>query len=264
VALASPAHRGVLTQSANALLEGGTSPAVEGDDDDVSCSRDRPRIRAEIVEQQKLIHDLLATGGAILADRPVASLKETAGEHIETTDPVLRLRVLSGLTSNVSLSAAREIAAKTDSNVADSITLQVALGAAGVLVSILLAWALVATTRRQTAHFRSLVTSSTDLVLVLADGNCRYASSAVERLTGRPYSQLTGKGILEVIHEDDREAFQTARTRQRKGSCSGCAEPGATSRRPRIRATGRARAVELARHHRTSAWPGADEAGAAP
>jgi diguanylate cyclase (GGDEF)-like protein/PAS domain S-box-containing protein len=211
-AQASPQRTGVLlTQSVNALLNGGTAPAVEGDDDDVVLQRESdPRIRAEIVEQQKLIRDLLATGNAFLAGRAGSSFTETAGEHIATTDPLLRLRVLSALTSNVSLSAAREVAAKTDHNVTDTITLQIALGAVGVLVSVLLAWALVATTRRQTAHFRSLVTSSTDLVLVLAGSACRYASTAVERLTGQPQSQLTGKGILRVIHEDDVERFQAA------------------------------------------------------
>jgi diguanylate cyclase (GGDEF)-like protein/PAS domain S-box-containing protein len=209
---ASPQRTGaLLTQSVNALLNGGTAPTVEGDDDEVVLEREtNPRIRAEIVEQQKLIHDLLAYGNAFVAGRDVTSLPETAGEHINTDDPLLRLRVLSALTSNVSLSSAREIAAETDRNVTDTITLQVALGAIGVLVSLLLAWALVATTRRQTAHFRSLVTSSTDLVLVLAAGNCRYASTAVERLTGQPHAQLVGKGILRVIHPDDLERFEAA------------------------------------------------------
>jgi len=212
---ASPQRTGVLlTQSVNALLNGGTAPAVEGDDDDVMLERETdPRIRAEIVEQQKLIRDLLANGNAFLARR-TGKLPETAGERITTTDPLQRLRVLSALTSNVSLSAAREIAARTDRNVKQTITLQVALGAVGILVSVLLAWALVATTRRQTAHFRSLVSSSTDLVLVLAGDSCRYASTAVERLTGQPQSQLTGKGILRVIHEEDVERFQAA---QRSG-----------------------------------------------
>ncbi|MGN6796520.1 MAG: PAS domain-containing protein, partial [Gaiellaceae bacterium] len=211
-AQASPQRTGVLlTQSVNALLNGGTAPAVEGDDDDVVLQREaNPRIRAEIMEQQKLIHDLIATGNAFLSGRETTSVQETAGEHIATTDQLLRLRVLSALTSNVSLSSAREIVANTDRNVANTITLQIGLGAAGVLISLLLAWALVATTRRQTAHFRSLVTSSTDLVLVLAGGNCRYASTAVERLTGQPQSQLTGKGILRVIHEDDLTRFQSA------------------------------------------------------
>ena len=212
---ASPQRTGVLlTQSVNALLNGGTAPAVEGDDDDVMLERETdPRIRAEIVEQQKLIRDLLANGNAFLARR-TGKLPETAGERITTTDPLQRLRVLSALTSNVSLSAAREIAARTDRNVKQTITLQVALGAVGILVSVLLAWALVATTRRQTAHFRSLVSSSTDLVLVLAGDSCRYASTAVERLTGQTQSQLTGKGILRVIHEEDVERFQAA---QRSG-----------------------------------------------
>ncbi|HEY1514667.1 MAG TPA: diguanylate cyclase [Gaiellaceae bacterium] len=212
---ASPQRTGVLlTQSVNALLNGGTAPAVEGDDDDVMLERETdPRIRAEIVEQQKLIRDLLANGNAFLARR-TGKLPETAGERITTTDQLQRLRVLSALTSNVSLSAAREIAARTDRNVKQTITLQVALGAVGILVSVLLAWALVATTRRQTAHFRSLVSSSTDLVLVLAGDSCRYASTAVERLTGQPQSQLTGKGILRVIHEEDVERFQAA---QRSG-----------------------------------------------
>jgi diguanylate cyclase (GGDEF)-like protein/PAS domain S-box-containing protein len=209
---ASPQRTGVLlTQSVNALLNGGAVPAVEGDDDEVLLQGETdPRIRAEIAEQRKLIHDLLATGTGLLSNSPVSSLTETAGESIQTSDPLLRLRVLSALTSNVSLSSAREIAAQTDRNVSDTITLQVALGAAGVLVSLLLAWALIATTRRQTAHFRSLVTSSTDLVLVLADSTCRYASAAVERLTGRSHSQLTGKGILDVIHDEDRERFRAA------------------------------------------------------
>ena len=211
-AQASPQRTGVLlTQSVNALLNGGTAPAVEGDDDAVVLQPETdPRIRAEIVEQQKLIHDLIATGNAFVSGGQVSSVQETAGEHIGTTDQLLRLRVLSALTSNVSLSSAREIVANTDRNVNDTITLQIALGAVGVVVSLLLAWALVATTRRQTAHFRSLVTSSTDLVLVLAGGNCRYASTAVERLTGQPQAQLTGKGIVRVIHEDDLARFQAA------------------------------------------------------
>jgi len=211
-AQASPQRTGVLlTQSVNALLNGGTAPAVEGDDDAVVLQPETdPRIRAEIVEQQKLIHDLIATGNAFVSGGQVSSVQETAGEHIATTDQLLRLRVLSALTSNVSLSSAREIVANTDRNVNDTITLQIALGAVGVVVSLLLAWALVATTRRQTAHFRSLVTSSTDLVLVLAGGNCRYASTAVERLTGQPQAQLTGKGIVRVIHEDDLARFQAA------------------------------------------------------
>ncbi|HZU19946.1 MAG TPA: diguanylate cyclase [Gaiellaceae bacterium] len=209
---ANPEHTAaLLAQSAAALLNGGSAPTVEGDDDGVTLPAETdPRIRAQIAQQLKLIHDLVSTGSALLAGRPVDSVPLTAGEHITVRDPLLRLRVLSALTSNVSLDTARSIAGQTDQNVAQSITLQIALGGIGVLVSILLAWALVTTTRRQTAHFRSLVTSSTDLVLVLTAGGCRYASASVERMTGRPQSELTGKRIVEFVHPDDREKFERA------------------------------------------------------
>ncbi len=212
-AAVNPRHTAaLLADSARALLNGGVAPAVEGDDDDATLERETdPRIRAQIAEQQKLIHDLAAAGSAFESGRSAARLSATAGERLSDATPLMRVRVLAALTSNVSLDVARSIAAQTDCNVASSIRLQIGLGGAGILVSILLAWALVTTTRRQTAHFRSLVDSSTDLVLVLAPGGCRYASTSVERLTGRKLPELAGKRILDVVHEDDRDAFEQAR-----------------------------------------------------
>lgn len=209
-AQADPARTGLLlAQSAKALLDGGVAPAVEGDDDDVRIvAQTQPAIRRQLLEQQKLIHDLLATGAAYVAGRPVDALPETAGERIADQGALMRLRILSGLTSNTSLDVARAIAAQTDRNVSDSIALQLALGIGGVLASVLLAWALISTTRRQTAHFRSLVTSSTDLVLVLTEDGCRYASPSVERLTGHPPADLFGSAIFELVHEDDRDALR--------------------------------------------------------
>jgi diguanylate cyclase (GGDEF)-like protein/PAS domain S-box-containing protein len=209
---ASPRRTGVLlAESARALLNGGEAPAVEGDDDAVKLQAEAdPEIRAQIAEQQKLIHDLVAAGNGYLARRPMSAWPSTAGERIRAGTPITHLRVLSALTSNVSLDTARSIAAQTDLNVSDSIDLQLGLGGAGVLLSLLLAWALVTATRRQTAHFRSLVTSSTDLVLVLSGGGCRYASTSVERLTGRPQAELNGRKLLEFVHPDDHEAFLAA------------------------------------------------------
>src|SRR4029077_2291803 len=117
------------------------------------------QVRAQLEQERRLVADLTATGRALLAGRPVATVPQTASENVTVADPVERLRVLAGLTSNVSLNAARTIALDTDRNVNSLILLQIGLGAAGVLASLLLAWALVLTTRRQTAHFRSLVTS---------------------------------------------------------------------------------------------------------
>jgi diguanylate cyclase (GGDEF)-like protein/PAS domain S-box-containing protein len=201
----------LLTRSAQALLEGGPAPSVEGDDDETSLPpMTDPRIRAELKQEQRLVADLAATGAALLAGRSMAPIRLTAHERVAVKDPVSRLRVLAALTSNVSLNAARSIADSTDRNISQAITLQVVLGVAGLLASLLLAWALIRATRRQTAHFRSLVTSSTDLVLVFGAGGCRYVSGSVTRMLGRTEEELLGSGFKRVVHPEDRVTVQTA------------------------------------------------------
>jgi diguanylate cyclase (GGDEF)-like protein/PAS domain S-box-containing protein len=193
-----------LTGSAGALLDGGTAPAVEGDDDETKLApAGGRRVRAQLRQSRRLTADLIATGAALLAHRPVASIPLTAREHVERTDPVERLRVLSGLTSNVSLNAARTIATDSDRNIGDLIDLQVALGGAGLAASLLLGWGLMAAGRRQTAHFRSLVTSSTDLVLVFGGGGLRYASTSVTNMVDRSDQELLGAGLDRLVHKDD-------------------------------------------------------------
>ena len=90
------------------------------------------------------------------------------------------------------------------------ITTQVVLGVLGFLVSLGLAWAMVAASRRQTEHFRSLVTSSTDLVLVFGTGGCRYASQSVTSMLGRPDQELLGEGIMAFVHAEDRALLRAA------------------------------------------------------
>jgi len=209
---ADPAHTGaLLAQSARALLDGGTAPAVEGDDDETTIPRETdPVVRAQLMQEQRLVSDLTASGRAFLEGQPLGSVPFTAHEKLRPTTPLQRIRVLAALTSNVSLDAARSIAARTDHNVSESIYLQICLGTGGILVSLLLAWGLVAATRRQTAHFRSLVTSSTDLVLVLSDDGCRYASGSVAKMVGVPAAELLERGFLQFVHEDDVEALRAA------------------------------------------------------
>jgi diguanylate cyclase (GGDEF)-like protein/PAS domain S-box-containing protein len=208
---ANPRRTGqLLTQSAQALLDGGLAPAVDGDDDETELSAATdPQLRAQLMQEERLVSDLTRTGDAVLADRPVP-LHLTAKEHLRVTDPVQRLRVLAALTSNVSLDAARTIAGGADRNITDLITLQVGLGVGGLVVSLLLAWALIAATRRQTAHFRSLVTSSTDLVAVFGAHGCRYVSDSVTSMVGRPRQELTGPGFLRFVHDEDRQRLERA------------------------------------------------------
>jgi diguanylate cyclase (GGDEF)-like protein/PAS domain S-box-containing protein len=194
----------LLEESTNALLDGGEAPAVNGDDDETKLSAATgKKIRAQLVEERKLVHDLTATGAAILGHGPRGPVRLTADEHLIVKDPMDRLRVLGALTSNVALNAARSIARANDRNIDNLITLQMFLGVLGFIASVLLGWALIAATRRQTAHFRSLVTSSTDLVLVFGAGGCRYASESLVSMIGRSDQELLGESFADHVHPDD-------------------------------------------------------------
>jgi diguanylate cyclase (GGDEF)-like protein/PAS domain S-box-containing protein len=197
----------LLRSSASALLDGGTAPAVPGDDDETKLPAARGAVlRNQLAQEKRLVNDLTVAGAAFLARHPTRATPLTAGESIQGVDPIERIRVLAALTSNVSLNAARTIASNDDQNITNLITMQIALGAGGLLASLLLAWALVAATRRRTWHFRSLVNSSTDLVAVLGSGGCRYASRSLSSLVGRPEAELLRGGFEKLVHEDDRSA----------------------------------------------------------
>jgi diguanylate cyclase (GGDEF)-like protein/PAS domain S-box-containing protein len=206
----------VMERSASALLNGGTAPAVWGDDDSTVLKAERgATIRAQLTQERRLVGDLTRTGNAYLAHRPIAKVRLGGHEHLSTTNPVMRLRVLAALTANVSLDAARTIASADDRSVNHLIFLQVFLGALGLLTTLLLAWALIVATRRQTAHFQSLVTSSTDLVLVLGADGCRYASQSVTALVGRSEPEMLGQGFEVSMHADDRATVRAIATHGR-------------------------------------------------
>ncbi len=201
----------LLAQSAQVLLDGGRVPAVSGDDDETVLPRTTgAAARAQLEEERRLVADLTAVGNAYASGWPVAAVRLTAHERLQTTDPIARLRILAALTSNVSLDAARTISTRADRNISDLITIQVLLGVAGFVTSVLLSFGLIAAARRQTAHFRSLVTSSTDLVLVFGGSGCRYVSQSVRDLTGRAEGELLAGGFEPLVHPDDLPGLQAA------------------------------------------------------
>ncbi len=212
---ASPGYDAqVLSQSADALLNGGEAPQVNGNDDEAALPAASGLIvRRQLKQEQRLVLDLENTGSALIAHQDVQAVPFTAGEHPHMTDPIERLRELAALTANVSLNASRTMAAADDANISSLIMLQVALGVAGLVISLLLALALIATTRRQTAHFRSLVTASTDVVLVFGEGGCRYASQSVTRMLGHPGTRLLRDGYMKLVHPDDQSAVEAAISR---------------------------------------------------
>jgi diguanylate cyclase (GGDEF)-like protein/PAS domain S-box-containing protein len=211
-AQADPANTAaILARSADVLLSGGKAPAVWGDDDETRLSPARGAIvRAQLRQERRLVSDLTATGAALLAHRSVMRVPLSGHERLSMTNPIERLRVLAALTSNVSLNAARTIAGADDRNVNHLIVIQIVLGSLGLLTSLLLAWALIIATRRQTAHFRSLVTSSTDLVLVLGPDGCRYVSRSVSAIVGRAEEEMLGDRFEEFVRPEDRASLRAA------------------------------------------------------
>jgi len=207
-AKADPAYTAdALRRSADVLLDGGRAPAVNGDDDEaVVVAPKGASIRAQLEQERRLVADLTASGAALIADRPLGSVRLRAHERIDAADPVRRIRILAALTANVSLDAARTIASEADGSIADLVWLQIGLGIAGLLTSLILALALIGATRRQTAHFRSLITFSTDLVLVLGARGCEYASESVTAMLGCPGAEVLGNGLDGFLHPDDRSA----------------------------------------------------------
>jgi diguanylate cyclase (GGDEF)-like protein/PAS domain S-box-containing protein len=207
----------LLHRSARALLEGGVAPAVNGDDDetDLSAPTD-PVTEAQLEQAERLGNDLTATGAALLVGRPLSDVPQTAGEHMQGLGSLDRLRSLTVLSSNVSLNAARTIAANADRTISGLVTTQIVLGGVGLLISLLLGLALIAATRRQSAHFRSLVSSSTDLVLLFGEGGCQYASESVASLTGRDDDELLGDGFIGLVHPQDADLV---------GQCAAVGDP---------------------------------------
>jgi PAS domain S-box-containing protein len=197
-----------LEASATALLDGGTAPPVAGDDDGLDLVPVAGAlVRRQLRQERSLIRDLVATGAALLAGQPQPS-RLAGHEHLpRTMAPLRRLSVLTALTSNVSLNVARSMANSSDRNVSKLISLQRLLACLGLVVFGILGWALVASTRRRSAHFRSLVASTTDLVLAFSDAQCRYASNSVLQMIGCAEKAVYGEGIIEFVHREDRQAL---------------------------------------------------------
>ena len=68
-----------LRRSADALLDGGVAPAIDGDDDATRLSRARGSVvRRQLEQARRLVADLTATGSALLRGEPVTAVWPTA------------------------------------------------------------------------------------------------------------------------------------------------------------------------------------------
>jgi diguanylate cyclase (GGDEF)-like protein/PAS domain S-box-containing protein len=196
-----------LDESAHALLEGGNAPAVDGDDDETTVGAASGTVlRRQLEEQIKLVADLRGSGQALLSGGQPP--EPTGGEQLPGHDPLMRERVLVALTSANALNASRTIATQADDSVQRLLDAEIVLSLGGLIVSLLLAGLLILILSRQTAHFRALAKSSTDLVCVLDEQGCRYVGDSLAAKAGRPPAQLLGEGLFALVPEKDREMLR--------------------------------------------------------
>jgi signal transduction histidine kinase len=199
-----------LEASVAVLLDGGLAPALPGDDDEKRIDPIRGDVvRRQLRQEQLLIADLIRSGTAYAERRP-APATDAAGERFAGgLTPLRRLTALTGLTSNVSLNVARSIGDESNRRISSLITLERWLAGAGLAIFALLSLALVSSTQRRNAHFRSLVASTTDLVLVFSDETCRYASTSVLAMLDAPIAAVLGGGLILRVHPDDRAGVRS-------------------------------------------------------
>ena len=88
-----------LDQSVEAMLEGGLAPGVAGDDDEAHIAAlQGAGLRRELLQERRLIHDLVATGDALLTARELPTHFTAHERFPRTMPPLVRLTALTGIT----------------------------------------------------------------------------------------------------------------------------------------------------------------------
>jgi PAS domain S-box-containing protein len=186
-----------LHQTADALLDGGSVLAPQGDDYLVRIPAARDwKVRRKLDQDRRLIDQLTRTGDRLLAG---------GRADPEYAADVTRLRVLSAQLSSVSNDAVGEITRHTEASLSRLVRIEIALGLLGALAALAMGLLLRRAGAEQAAQFRSLVNNSSDLITVLApDGTIAYQSPSVQRMLGRR-ANLVGTALGDLVHPDDQD-----------------------------------------------------------
>jgi PAS domain S-box-containing protein len=204
-----------LHQEADALLDGGTVIAPQGNDSfvEIPAARDW-KVRHKLDQNRRLIDQLTHTGDLLLkggrADPQYAVY-------------VNRLRVLSAQLSSVSNDAVGEITQHTEASLSRLVRIEIALGLLGALAALAMGLLLRRAGTEQAAQFRSLVNNSSDLITVLApDRTIAYQSPSAQWMLGRGAADLVGTALVDLVHPDDQHDVNVSLT-------SAVEAPGATA-----------------------------------
>ncbi|HYY82703.1 MAG TPA: PAS domain-containing protein, partial [Actinomycetes bacterium] len=194
---ADPEQSGAaLQQTADALLDGGSVLAPQGNDLLVKIPPARDwKVRRKLDQDRRLIEELTRTGDSLLEGGRTGP-GYAAG--------VTLLRVLSAQLSSVSNDAVGEITKHTEASLSRLVRIEIALGLLSALAALAMGLLLRRAGAEQAAQFRSLVHNSSDLITVLApDGTIAYQSPSVQRVLGRRAADLVGTALGDLVHPDD-------------------------------------------------------------
>jgi PAS domain S-box-containing protein len=194
----------VLVDSSNALLRGGEVPAPQGSAD--ALVRIPPvrnaSARAKLVEDQKLIADLTATGARLLQNGSGAPDFAAQVQH---------LRVLGAQLSSATGDAAGEVTQAAKTGLSDLASVEMVLGALSALGALLLSLLLRRAESRRSAHFRALVNNATDIIAVVrSNGTLSYLSPSSFRILGYHPEEMLGTSLRDLVHPDDLSEFLPA------------------------------------------------------
>jgi PAS domain S-box-containing protein len=202
-------------QPVDVLLDGGSVRAPGGDGSRVQIPpAENWRVRRKLENDRRLIDELISTGGRLVKRGP---------DNPQYDADVTHLRVLTAQLSSVSNDAAQEVTQQTEASISRLVRIEIGLGLLGVLAALGLGLLLRRAGTEQAAQFRSLVNNSSDLITVLApDGTIAYQSPSVQRVLGRPATDLVGTALGDLVHPDDRHDVDESLTKLAQ------AAPGAT------------------------------------
>jgi diguanylate cyclase (GGDEF)-like protein/PAS domain S-box-containing protein len=190
-----------LLTNADALLVGGDVIAVHGADAEIVIppASDDPAVIAKLVQEQRLIERLLATGGDLTQLDPSDAL---------FAERLLELRVAGALVTSVSNDAVGKMTQDVEAAFSRLVFIGIGLGIIGAIAAIAMGVLMRRAGTQRASQFRSLVHNASDLITVLdVSGTIKYQSPSSEQLVGIGPDRLIGSDFRDLVLPDDREYF---------------------------------------------------------
>jgi diguanylate cyclase (GGDEF)-like protein/PAS domain S-box-containing protein len=186
-----------LLSNAQALLHGGDVIAVQGADEQVRipAASDDPKVIAKLVEERRLILQLVAAGDQLMA---------IPASDPRFPDELERVRIAGAQVTSISNDAVGQMTRDTEMAFGRLVGIGIGLGVLGAIAAVVIALLLRRAAAMRSAQFRSLVHNASDLITVVdPDGAIRYQTPSAERLVGVGPEDLIGTRYLELVEASD-------------------------------------------------------------